>query len=95
MLKDMRNASSVLVKFAAALLAFTATAAAHKGARPRLVCSMTPVALMTPPNVRDESAAALFDDMSRAKNTLDICTYILGNDAFGRDAIHHAMHRLA
>ncbi len=32
-----------------------------------------------------ESAAALFATMSSARSRLDICTYILGNDAFGRE----------
>jgi cardiolipin synthase len=32
-----------------------------------------------------ESAAALFATMSSAGSRLDICTYILGNDAFGRE----------
>lgn len=40
-----------------------------------------------------ESAAALFDTMSRAAQRLDICTYILGNDAFGRDAMQRMMAR--
>ena len=31
----------------------------------------------------DESASALFEIMSSATRRLDICTYILGNDAFG------------
>ncbi len=35
----------------------------------------------------DESAAALFDVMSGAASRLDICTYILGNDDFGREAM--------
>jgi cardiolipin synthase len=35
----------------------------------------------------DESASALFDIMSSAALRLDICTYILGNDAFGRKAM--------
>ena len=33
------------------------------------------------------SAAALFDTMSGAARRLDICTYILGDDAFGREAM--------
>jgi cardiolipin synthase A/B len=33
------------------------------------------------------SAAALFDTMSGATRRLDICTYILGDDAFGRAAM--------
>lgn len=32
-----------------------------------------------------EAAVALFATMSSARSRLDICTYILGNDAFGRD----------
>jgi cardiolipin synthase A/B len=36
----------------------------------------------------DESAAALFATMSNATRRLDLCTYILGNDAFGRKAMH-------
>jgi cardiolipin synthase len=34
-----------------------------------------------------ESAGALFEIMSGAKSRLDICTYILGNDEFGRAAM--------
>ena len=41
----------------------------------------------------DESAAALFATMSSATRRLDICTYILGNDAFGRKAMQHMMER--
>ena len=39
----------------------------------------------------DESAAALFAAMSSAGRRLDICTYILGNDAFGRAAMDRMM----
>ncbi|MGC1521108.1 MAG: phospholipase D-like domain-containing protein [Steroidobacteraceae bacterium] len=39
----------------------------------------------------DESAAALFTAMSGASRRLDICTYILGNDAFGRKAMQCMM----
>jgi cardiolipin synthase len=35
----------------------------------------------------EESAAALFEIMSGAKSHLDICTYILGHDEFGRAAM--------
>lgn len=35
----------------------------------------------------EESAAGLFDTMSGAARRLDICTYILGDDAFGREAV--------
>ena len=35
----------------------------------------------------NESAAALFATMSNATRRLDLCTYILGNDAFGRRAM--------
>ena len=35
----------------------------------------------------NESAAALFATMSERDSRLDICTYILGNDAFGRRAM--------
>ena len=35
----------------------------------------------------NESAAALFATMSDATRRLDLCTYILGNDAFGRRAM--------
>jgi cardiolipin synthase A/B len=35
----------------------------------------------------NESAAALFAAMSNATRRLDLCTYILGNDAFGRRAM--------
>jgi cardiolipin synthase len=38
-----------------------------------------------------ESAAALFTLIAGAKSRLDICTYILGNDAFGRDAMQRLM----
>jgi rfaE bifunctional protein kinase chain/domain len=40
-----------------------------------------------------ESAAALFATMSSAAVRLDICTYILGNDAFGREAIQRMIER--
>ncbi len=40
-----------------------------------------------------DSAAALFDAMSNAANNLDICTYILGNDTFGREAMQCMMER--
>jgi cardiolipin synthase len=40
-----------------------------------------------------ESAAALFAAMSKAADRLDICTYILGNDAFGREAMQRMMER--
>jgi cardiolipin synthase A/B len=38
-------------------------------------------------NDGEESASALFDIISRAALRLDICTYILGNDTFGRQAM--------
>jgi cardiolipin synthase A/B len=41
----------------------------------------------------DESAAALFATMSSAIGRLDICTYILGNDAFGREAMQRMIER--
>ena len=40
-----------------------------------------------------ESAAALFATMSSAGQRLDICTYILGDDAFGREAMQRMMER--
>jgi cardiolipin synthase len=40
-----------------------------------------------------ESAAALFATMSSAIDRLDICTYILGNDAFGREAMQLMIDR--
>jgi cardiolipin synthase len=40
-----------------------------------------------------ESAAALFATMSNAIDRLDICTYILGNDAFGREAMQRMIER--
>jgi cardiolipin synthase len=40
-----------------------------------------------------ESAAALFATMSSAVSRLDICTYILGDDAFGREVMQHMMAR--
>jgi cardiolipin synthase A/B len=36
-----------------------------------------------------DSAAALFSIMSSAVSRLDICTYILGDDAFGREAMQY------
>ena len=39
----------------------------------------------------DESAAALFAAMAGARRRLDICTYILGDDAFGREAMRCMM----
>ena len=41
----------------------------------------------------NESAQALFSSMSSAVSRLDICTYILGNDAFGREAMQRMMER--
>jgi cardiolipin synthase A/B len=41
----------------------------------------------------DESASALFATMSSATLRLDICTYILGNDAFGREAMQRMIER--
>ena len=40
-----------------------------------------------------ESAAALFATMSSAVARLDICTFILGDDAFGREAMQHMIAR--
>ena len=40
-----------------------------------------------------ESAAALFAVMSKAAGRLDICTYILGDDAFGREVMQRMMER--
>ena len=40
-----------------------------------------------------ESAGALFATMSDAAVRLDICTYILGDDAFGRDAMQRMVER--
>jgi cardiolipin synthase len=40
-----------------------------------------------------ESASALFATMSKATERLDICTYILGNDAFGQEAMQCMMAR--
>jgi cardiolipin synthase A/B len=40
-----------------------------------------------------ESAAALFATMSGAVSRLDICTYILGDDAFGREAMQRMIER--
>jgi cardiolipin synthase A/B len=40
-----------------------------------------------------ESAAALFATMSKAVSQLDICTYILGDDAFGREVMQRMMER--
>jgi cardiolipin synthase A/B len=41
-----------------------------------------------------ESAAALFATMANATQRLDICTYILGNDPFGREAMQHMIDRV-
>jgi cardiolipin synthase len=40
-----------------------------------------------------ESASALFATMSGAAASLDICTYILGNDVFGREAMQRMIER--
>jgi cardiolipin synthase len=40
-----------------------------------------------------ESAAALFAVMSKASGRLDICTYILGDDPFGREAMQRLIER--
>jgi cardiolipin synthase len=40
-----------------------------------------------------ESANALFATMLSANRRLDICTYILGNDAFGREAMQRMIER--
>jgi cardiolipin synthase len=40
-----------------------------------------------------ESASALFATMSSAIDRLDICTYILGDDAFGREAMQRMIER--
>ncbi len=40
-----------------------------------------------------ESASALFATMSSATLRLDICTYILGDDTFGRDAMQRMIER--
>src|SRR6202167_3939341 len=40
-----------------------------------------------------ESTTALFATMSKAAERLDICTYILGDDAFGREAMQHMIGR--
>ncbi|MEA3142014.1 MAG: cardiolipin synthase [Gammaproteobacteria bacterium] len=40
-----------------------------------------------------DSAAALFSIMSGAVSRLDICTFILGDDAFGREAIQRMLER--
>jgi cardiolipin synthase len=41
-----------------------------------------------------ESAAALFATMAIATQRLDLCTYILGDDPFGRDAMQRMMERV-
>jgi cardiolipin synthase A/B len=40
-----------------------------------------------------ESAAALFTTMSSAVSRLDICTFILGDDDFGRETMRHMIER--
>jgi cardiolipin synthase len=41
----------------------------------------------------NESASALFTTMSSAIERLDICTYILGNDSFGRETMQRMIER--
>jgi cardiolipin synthase A/B len=41
-----------------------------------------------------ESAEALFAVMSGARERLDICTYLLGDDPFGRKAVQHMISRV-
>jgi cardiolipin synthase len=41
----------------------------------------------------NESAAALFATLSSAATRLDICTYILGDDSFGRDVMQRIVER--
>jgi cardiolipin synthase A/B len=41
----------------------------------------------------DESATALFELIDGARSRLDVCTYILGDDAFGRKTMQHMMAR--
>lgn len=41
----------------------------------------------------DESAAALFETIEAARSRLDVCTYILGDDAFGRKTMQHLIAR--
>jgi cardiolipin synthase len=41
----------------------------------------------------EESASALFATMSSAADRLDICTYILGNDPFGREVMQRMIER--
>ena len=78
--------------------------ARHSGARPAerhwakdLIESFglppsTP-ALITMHQDGAESAAALFATMSSAVSRLDICTFILGADPFGREAMRHMIER--
>ncbi|MEP6883876.1 MAG: phospholipase D-like domain-containing protein [Gammaproteobacteria bacterium] len=40
-----------------------------------------------------DSSAALFATMASARSRLDICTYILGNDAIGREATRYMVER--
>jgi cardiolipin synthase len=42
----------------------------------------------------DESAAALFATMADATQRLDLCTYILGDDPFGREATRRMIERV-
>ncbi len=42
----------------------------------------------------EEAARALFATMTSALERLDICTYILGDDAFGREAMEFMMKRV-
>src|ERR1700733_5779615 len=41
----------------------------------------------------DESAAALFETIETARSRLDVCTYILGDDAFGRKTMQRLIAR--
>ncbi|HMH88673.1 MAG TPA: phospholipase D-like domain-containing protein, partial [Steroidobacteraceae bacterium] len=52
----------------------------------------SPAAIKLHQDGRD-SAEALFSIMSSAVFRLDICTYILGDDAFGREAMQRMMER--
>jgi cardiolipin synthase A/B len=41
----------------------------------------------------EQSAAALFETIDGAMSRLDVCTYILGDDPFGRKAMQHMIDR--
>src|SRR6202035_5373878 len=56
------------------------------------LASSSPASINMHQDGRD-SAAALFSIMASAVSRLDVCTYILGDDAFGREAMQRMIER--